>query len=156
LTIAEQDLIRFVTREARLLDERLYDDWYALFAAAGIYWVPLAPDQPDGVNHASLAYEDRLLLRIRIERLKRHPPSQRPPSRGHHLLQTPEFIGRDGAAHVLRTSFHYTEAQGEVQNVFVGAAIHHLVEEDGALRIRLKRVDLLNAGAALPAIQLFL
>jgi hypothetical protein len=32
---------------------------------------------------------------------------------------------------------------------------HHIVQQDGAPRIRLKRVNLLNCDAALPSIQLF-
>ena len=36
-----------------------------------------------------------------------------------------------------------------------GSARHILVNSDAGLRIALKRVDLLNPGAALPAIQLF-
>ncbi len=156
MSIAEHELIRFVMREARLLDERRYDSWYDLFAEDGVYWVPLTPDQPDGIDHASLAYEDRLLLRIRIDRLKRGPPSQRPPSRSHHLLQMPEFEGQSGAVYVTRTSFHYTEARGDEQNFYVGTAIHHLVDDGGRLKIKLKRVDLLNGDAALPGIQLFI
>jgi 3-phenylpropionate/cinnamic acid dioxygenase small subunit len=156
MSIAEPELVRFVLREARLLDAQQFEAWYDLFVAEGIYWVPLTPDQPDGVNHASLAYEDRLLLRIRIERLKRAPPSQRPPSHCHHLLQLPEFEGRDGAAYVMRTGFHYTEARGDEQAFYVGTATHHLVADGDGLKIRLKRVDLLNADAALPGIQLFI
>jgi len=156
MSFAEPDLVRFVLHEARLLDECRYDAWFELFAADGVYWVPLTPDQPDGINHASLAYEDRMLLRIRIERLKRRPPSQRPPSRGHHLLQTPTLEGTADAAQVMRTSLHYTEARGDEQQFYVGTAIHHLVDDGGQIRIRLKRVDLINADAALPAIQLFI
>lgn len=150
----EPALIRFVLHEARLLDERRYDEWYELFAADGIYWVPLIPDQPDGTHHASLAYDDKLLLRIRIERLKRAPHSQRPPSRSHHLLQTPEYEGRAGPAHVVRTQFHYAEARGDAQQIYVGTAIHHLVEDGALFRIKLKRVNILNSDAPLPGIQL--
>ena len=32
---------RFLFHEARLLDERRFDDWLALFAPDGWYWVPL-------------------------------------------------------------------------------------------------------------------
>ena len=38
----------------------------------------------------------------------------------------------------------------------VGHCLHHLVVQDGALRIRLKRVNLLNPDAALQAVQLFI
>ena len=88
---SEQDLVRFVYREARLLDEKRFDEWYELFTEDGFYWVPLAHDQVDPLDHTSLAYEDRLLLKLRIERLKSPRAfSQQPPSRCHHLLQLPE------------------------------------------------------------------
>ena len=80
-------ITHFLYREARLLDEKRWDAWYALFTEDGYYWVPLTRDQPDGVYHTSLAYEDRLLLRLRIERLRRRPPSQHPPSWSQHVLQ---------------------------------------------------------------------
>ena len=74
-----------------------------------------------------------------------------------HLLQTPCVEASDAAAgrFVLRTPFHYSEAQGDEIQHFVGTARHHLVVERGGLRLQLKRVDLLNGDAALPAIQLF-
>ena len=58
--------------------------------------------------------------------------------------------------YLVRTEFHYTEAQGDEIQTFVGTAFHHLVRDGGALRLRLKRVDLLNGDAALPAVQLFI
>lgn len=154
----EAELIRFVVREARLIDEKRWDEWYALFAEDGVYWVPLVPDQKDGIDHASLAYEDRLLLQIRIERLKDTvrggPFSQHPPSRCHHLLQMPEVESLAGP-YVVRTNFIYTETRGDAQQSYAGTVFHHLVRQDGQLRIRLKRVNLLNCDAALPSIQLF-
>ena len=38
---------RFLVHEARLLDEKRYDEWNALFTDDAHYWVPLARDQPD-------------------------------------------------------------------------------------------------------------
>jgi len=57
---------------------------------------------------------------------------------------------------VLRTPFHYTEAQGDEIQTFVGTAFHHVVRDGQSLRLSLKRVDLLNGDAALPAVQLFI
>ncbi len=154
-----QALIDFVVREARLLDDKRYEEWAALWVDDGIYWVPLTPEQPEGRHHNSHLYEDKLLRSLRIERLKSARAfSQQPPSRAHHLLQTPTLESSDPAAqrHVLRTEFHYTEAQGDEIAFFVGTVFHHLVVQDGALRLQLKRVNLLNADAALPAVQLFI
>jgi 3-phenylpropionate/cinnamic acid dioxygenase small subunit len=157
--VSERDLIDFVVREAQLLDDKRYDDWLDLWTDDGLYWVPLTPEQTDGVHHNSHLYEDKLLRTLRVERLKSpRAYSQQPPSRALHVLQTPTVEASDAAAgrFVLRTPFHYSEAQGDEMQHFVGTARHHLVVDGGVLRLRLKRVDLLNGDAALPAIQLFL
>ena len=157
--ISERRLIDFVLGEARLLDEKRYEEWNALFSDDGIYWVPLTPGQPEGLEHTSHLYEDKLLRELRIERLKSPRAfSQQPPTRSHHLLQTPTVERADPAAnaYVVRSEFHYTEAQGDEIQTFVGTAFHHLVLDGSALRLRLKRVDLLNGDAALPAVQLFI
>ena len=155
----DQDLIRFVYQETRLLDEKRFDEWYELFTEDGFYWVPLAPRQADGVNHTSLAYEDRLLLKLRIERLKNpRSYSQHPESRGHHVLQLPDVERRDDAAneYLTRTSLIYTETRGDDQQQYAVTAYHTLTVVDGRLRIRVKRVNLLNCDAALPSIQMFI
>jgi 3-phenylpropionate/cinnamic acid dioxygenase small subunit len=149
------DPIQFVIREARLLDEKRFDEWYELFAEDGHYWVPASPDQPDPLNHNSLAYEDRLLLKLRIERLKQPTAySQKPASRCHHLLQAPEIEKSEKNEFLIRTSFIYTETRGDDSQRYAAVAWHTLIGYP--LRIRLKRVDLLNCDAALPSIQLFL
>jgi len=159
----EQDLIRFVRREARLIDERQFAQWYDLFTDDGFYWVPLTLNQPDGENHTSLMYEDKLLLKLRIERFGNpRSYSLHPEVRCLHVLQRPELEhadpGADGGAGrwLTRTNFVYTETRGDEQLMFAATAWHTLVTVDGALRIRLKRVDLLNCDAALPSIQLFM
>lgn len=153
--------IELVAHEARLLDERRYDEWLALFADDGRYWVPLqGARQADPFTHNSLAYEDRLLLALRIERLKNpRAHSQHPPSHGQHVLQAPRVQRRDDAARAyeLHTPFVFIESRGGQQLVLAGACRHTLVaDEAGALRIRLKRVDLLEAERPLPMLQLFL
>jgi len=156
--IDEAALVRFVYREARLLDGQHYDAWFALFTDDGHYWVPLARGQTDPILQASLAYEDALLLRLRIERLASPRAfAQQPPSRSHHVLQAPEVERADAVTneYVTRTQFLYTEAQGDTQIHLAGTVFHTLTVVDGALRLRLKRVDLLTCDAALPAIQLF-
>ena len=157
--MTQDDLIRFVIREARLLDEKRFDEWYELFTDDAFYWVPLAPGQTDPLQHTSLAYEDKLLLQLRIERLKRpNAFSQKPASRCHHLLQTPEVEKSDDAKgeYLTRTQMIYTETRGDESQRYAATAWHTLVRSGDGLRIRLKRVDILNADAALPSIQLFL
>ena len=157
--MTRQDLIDFVVNECRLLDARRFEDWNALFMDDAYYWIPLVPDQEDGINHTSHMYEDKLLRELRIERLKSPRAfSQQPPSRSHHLLQVPtiEEFDEAGSRFVVRTEFHYTESQGDELQFYVGTLFHHLTMYEGALRMTLKRVNLLNCDAALPAVQLFI
>ncbi len=157
--VSDKDLINFVVSEARLLDAKDYDAWNALFTDDAIYWIPAAPGQKDEMTHISHMYEDKLLRDLRIERFKSPRAfSQQPPSRCHHLLQTPTVESRNASANhfVVRTEFHYTEAQGDDMQFYVGTFTHHLKWVDGALKMTLKRVDLLNCDAALPAVQLFI
>ena len=148
---------QFIAHEARLLDEQRLDEWLALFAEDGRYWVPLqGAEQEDGAAHNALADEDRLLLSLRIARLKNPKAhSQHPRSRCQHVLQASTQLAGDDSACELRTPFLYIESRGDRQLLLAGACTHRLVRAGADWRIRLKRVDLLAAGAPLPAIQLF-
>ena len=157
--MTETELTRFIYKEARLLDEKRFDEWYELFTEDAYYWVPLAPGQTDPLAHNSLAYEDKLLLKLRIERLKQpNAFSQKPGSRCLHVMQTPEVEKSDAARgeFLVRTPFLYTETRGDESQRYAATAWHTLVGSSQGPRIRLKRVDILNADAALPSIQLFL
>ena len=152
-----QDVQAFVQAEARLLNQARYQDWLALFATDGRYWVPLGGDaQSESDIHNALANEDRLLLTLRVERLlagRAH--SQQPASRSAHVLQLPQVdVCNDHHAEVY-TPFTYVESRGEQQMWLAGQWCHRLCREQGAWRIALKRVNLLNAGATHSAIQLF-
>jgi 3-phenylpropionate/cinnamic acid dioxygenase small subunit len=154
--MTEAEVVRFIYKEARLLDEKRFDEWYELFTEDAYYWVPLVPGQTDPLTHNSLAYEDKLLLKLRIERLKLPTAyAQKPASRCHHVLQAPEVETALGGF-VVRTPFLYTETRGDDSQRYAATAWHELVEMPEGLRIRLKKVEILNADAALPSIQLFL
>ena len=147
----------FVAHEARLLDERRHDEWLALFADDGRYWVPLrGAAQLEGAAINALADEDLLLLKLRVERLKSaRAHSQHPPSRCQHVLQASTLTLDEPDRCELRTPFMYIESRGERQLMLAGTTEHRLVKVGRYWRIRLKRVNLLDAGTALPAIQLF-
>lgn len=151
-------LVDLVYLEARLIDEKRFEEWYDLYAEDAFYWVPLTHDQPNGEDYTSLAYEDKLLLKLRIERLNSpRAYSQQPPSRCLHVLQRPEVERMDpaGNEYLMRTAYTYIETRAEDQQVYGCTAFHTFAMVNGKLRIRLKRVNLLNCDAALPSIQLF-
>jgi len=155
----DQELIDFVVAEARLIDQQRFDEWLDLFADDGRYWMPLEWGQTDALLTGSLMYEDKLLLRIRVERLKGNRTfSQKPKSRCHHVLQTPQVDSRDeaGNRYMTWTPMHYVETRQDEQTLFAAWATHTLAMIDGRLRIKLKRVDIVNCDAALGNIQLFM
>ena len=154
----DQQLIDFVVREARLLDQQRLEDWLDLFTEDGHYWMPVEWRQTDPRLTTSLMYEDKLLLRIRIDRLKgKATYSQSPKSRCHHMLQMPQVDERDDreGCYVTWTPLHYVESRADEQTLYVAWVTHHLTMVDDAIKIRLKRVDLINCDAALGSIQLF-
>jgi 3-phenylpropionate/cinnamic acid dioxygenase small subunit len=149
------DLADFVYREARLLDERRFQDWYDLFAEDGRYWLPMRPGQTDPVGEQSITVEDKMLLQARIVRLTSGKAySDKPPVLCQHVLQAPACEEFDHAAnrYRTRTAFLYVEFRGEDQRLFAGTVQHLLRLDGGALRIVEKRVDLLNASAPLATI----
>ncbi len=147
----------FLYREAALLDAQDWERWLDLFAQDGTYWVPLAADQPDPLDHVSLFYEDRPLMAMRIARL-RHPHAHgvaRPIRTSRLVGNVRVEAGADGAC-VVRSRFHLMEFHEDRHRAFAGAYTHRLVAQDGGWRIRQKRVDLVDADAAHEGMQVFL
>lgn len=150
-------LQHFVAEEARLLDEGRFDEWDALFAEDGWYWLPASPDYTDPLHQASHLYDDRLLRQVHLQRLRsERAHSQQPPGRCHHLLQPSQLLGQNGALYTLRTPFIYTELRGGRTTQLPGTARHELRATPEGLRIVLKRVELLHAAEALPAIEFYI
>ena len=56
---------------------------------------------------------------------------------------------------MLRTPFTYVESRLDTQIVLAGVSWLHLAVDGTRLKIRLKKVELVNCDAALPSIQLF-
>jgi 3-phenylpropionate/cinnamic acid dioxygenase small subunit len=142
----------FLLREARLLDEAKFDEWLALFTADAQYWVPSEPDQKSPFDTVSLIYDDRRLLETRVRRLASpRIYSQEPRSRTSRIV-TNVTVEEAGAEALVRSKFMLIEFRRNEQRLFGGTCFHRLVHQDSALRIRLKRVDLVNCDAPLDGI----
>jgi benzoate/toluate 1,2-dioxygenase beta subunit len=145
----KDELEAFVLREARLLDERRFADWLALFAEDGMYWVPAQPAQASPQEALSLFREPKALLAMRVARLERaDAPAQTPPSRTVHHVSAVEV----SAELEVRSALIVAEWRAGEARWFAGRVLHRLRREDGALRIVLKRVDLIDAEAPQRAI----
>ena len=144
----------FLIHETHLLDERRFREWMGLFTEDGIYWVPAAPDQKSPLDQASLFYDDRELMKTRIDRLE-HPliHVQTPPSRTVHLVSnvTLEPSDEDTGEVVVSSNVLMVEYRLDRQRIFAGRQHHRLRYQDSAWRIAHKRVDLVNCDSAFEA-----
>ena len=144
----------FLIHEATLLDARRFRDWMGLFTEDGTYWVPAVPDQASPFDQASLFYDDRDLMRTRIERLE-HPRIhvQTPPSRTAHLVGNVliEAVDEAKGEVVVGSTVIMVEYRDEQQRVFAGRQHHRLRRDGTSFRIVQKRVDLINCDSAFEA-----
>jgi benzoate/toluate 1,2-dioxygenase beta subunit len=141
----------FLIAEARLLDAGCFEEWLALFAEDGFYWVPAAPGQTDPLNHLSIFYEDTSVLRMRIRRLG-HPRaySSVPTPRTAHLIGniTAGPASEPGADCECRSTVMVAEHRAGEKRLWAGQQLHRLRRTPQGWRIVLKRVDLIDCDAA--------
>jgi len=139
---------RFLYREAWLLDERRFEDWRDLFTEDGHYWVPARPEQTGWASEVSLFLDDRQNIQARIDRL-RHPRihAQTPPSRTVHAVTNIHLSEEQSTSQVLHvcSALSMAEWRAGQHLTYHGRVQHHLVVTDKSFRIRLKRVDLIDA-----------
>jgi benzoate/toluate 1,2-dioxygenase beta subunit len=154
-----RELEQFLFHEARLLDEQRWEEWDALYAEDGHYWLPAGWQQPDPVNHVSLIYENALLRAVRIKRYKHpHAFSLQPKPRSAHLVSNvmlDEFDTATGDS-TVSSRFIVMQYRREKLDVFGGTYTHRLRREGAEWKIVLKRVDLLNCDAPLENILVYL
>lgn len=153
----QQRLEHFLYHEARLIDEKRWEEWNELFTEDGEYWVPATRGQPDPKNHVSLMYETSLLREIRLRRY-RHPNamSLQPQPYSVHLVSNvmlDEFDSATGEC-IVNSRFVMLEFRRDEQRTYGGAATHELLPDGDAFRIRMKKVELVNCDGVLPSIHI--
>lgn len=137
-------------REARLLDERRFDEWLALYIPECLYWVPGTPGG-DPRREIAFAFDDRRQLEGRIYRLGTgYAWSQIPPSRTARLVSNVEvFATAHPGTRMVRSTFVLAEQRAGETRTLAGSYAHRIVERDGAWRIAVKQVNLLECDRSL-------
>jgi ethylbenzene dioxygenase subunit beta len=137
----------FLYREARLLDERRFEEWQALFAPDGVYWVPARAEQTDPLHEVSIFYDDPTMMAARIRRL-RHPRmhAEIPPSSAVRSVSNIEVLPPAAGQVEARSVLLMTEFRAGEETAYHGRVTWRLTPTAGGeFLIRLKRVDLVNA-----------
>lgn len=92
-TLPVEEAQRLIFLEARLLDDRRYEDWLELFTEDGLYWVPIHHDGgvADPRTSISIIHDDAQRRGERVFRTLHTPVlDQNPPSRTVHLVSNVE------------------------------------------------------------------
>ena len=137
---------QFLYRQAELLDEKRIEEWMALFADDGWYWMPAEADQVEGDGEPNIFWEDQGLMLMRNAR-NTHPRahSQAPHNRLNHVVSNVIIESENGDGDIIvRSRFHCEEYFRYQIRAFSGKYRHLLKKTDDGYRIALQRVDLVN------------
>jgi len=149
-----QDITQFIYREARLLDDRELEQWLQLFDDEGRYIVPLVDGGPPG-RQGAIVNDDKLAREERVYHLLNHWfPAQQPPSRTLHFISNVVAdeqgdgwcVSTSQLIHEIRDGDWTQVGLGE-KNAIVARVDYLLRRGEGGLRIREKRVHLLDRGS---------
>uniref|UniRef100_UPI003F493BB5 aromatic-ring-hydroxylating dioxygenase subunit beta n=1 Tax=Cupriavidus yeoncheonensis TaxID=1462994 RepID=UPI003F493BB5 len=149
---------QFLYYEARLLDERRFEEWLGQWDENGRYWVPRFHNQENPFDQVSLFWEDKMLREVRVRRVSNSRNwSQQPPTRSSRLVGNITLLGLDAEEQlIVRSVVHYTEWRNQ-QRHLAGTVYHKLVSlDDGSWSIRLKRVDLVNCDDVFANLEVFI
>ena len=153
--MTRQEAEQFLFEEARLIDERRFDDWLALFAPDCLYWLPIGDGDPN--VEPSLIYDDYQRLQERVFRISQTAaPAQTPASRTLHNVSNVEVLDANHGhtrigCNLLILEFRPGDPSQVglgTQRVF-GAKADYILEAGPHWRIRTKKVSLLNRDAPL-------
>jgi 3-phenylpropionate/cinnamic acid dioxygenase small subunit len=133
---------RFLYREAKLLDERRYEDWVGLFTEDGVYWVPSGHEGP-AERSVALIYDTTLRLRERLTRMgSRAFWAQQPPTHTTRLIGNVLIEPSDGPELAVECRFILALLRRHRQALLSGIARYRLLTAANEYRIREKVVTL--------------
>ncbi|MBY5917545.1 benzoate 1,2-dioxygenase small subunit [Rhizobium leguminosarum] len=150
MSISYDAICAFFYREARLLDDREWDEWLTCYAPDVIYWMPAWDDDDriteDPQSQISLIYypnrdglEDRV-FRIKTER----SGASTPEPRTSHNVTNVEVLAHRGDEVDVRYNFHTLNHRYKVTDHFFGTMFATLRKGDDALLIARKKIVLKN------------
>ena len=145
----QDDATRLVLAEARLLDERRYDEWLALFAGECLYWVPSRYEPGDPRTETAIYLDDRRRLLDRVAAIRTgHFHAQTPTSRTRRMLSNIEQWSADDGSVRARANVVIWEHRKGVTRSHPGWQAFEMVRDAaGALVIRSKVVCLIDCDA---------
>ena len=150
MTIDYRDLQSFVYREARLLDDRQWDEWLTCYAPEAEFWMPAWDDDDqltrDPQREISLIYyPNREGLEDRVYRIKtERSGASTPEPRTTHQISNLEVLSEDGDQVELRFNWHTLSHRYKQTDSYFGTSFYTVDVSGEAPRITRKKVVLNN------------
>ena len=148
--ITHDAICAFLYREARLLDDRRWDEWLTCYAPDASYWMPAWDDNDtiteDPQSQISLIYyPDRTGLEDRVFRIKtERSGASTPEPRTSHAVQNVEVVADRGSEVDVRYNFHTLNHRYKVTDQFFGTMFVTLRRDGEGLVIAAKKIVLKN------------
>jgi benzoate/toluate 1,2-dioxygenase beta subunit len=150
MSLNYQQVVDFLYREARFLDDRLWDEWLACYSPKAVYWMPAWDDDDqlteDPQKEISLIYypnreglEDRV-FRIRTERSS----ASMPEPRTSHNIANVEIVGETDGVIDVRFNWHTLSHRYKDTLSFFGTSYYRIDATAGQPLIINKKVVLKN------------
>ena len=132
----------FLFEEAAMLDNRRFDDWFALFTGDSVYEVPQAGVSDDADSTSELFYiaDDHAKLRFRVERMQKTANhSEWPASVSSRLISNVRVTGTDERGVHVECRFITYRSKNEATDLYCGHHKYILRHVNGVLKIASKR-----------------
>ena len=144
----QQRVEQFLFHQSELLDGKHWQAYIDLFAGDGVYWMPVTPEQTEWLNVPSIFAEDQRMMEIRMGRVT-HPNawSQAPEWGTSHVIGNVVIESHSSEMVSVRSRFHLMELRRDSTRHFAGTYRHMLQPAGNDFRIKLQRVDMVNARA---------
>ncbi len=145
-TLPESDILKLLYLESRLLDEKHFEQWMALFSDELVYWVPMIFGTQNPKFESSIYLDDRRRLGDRVGAILTGAlHAQTPPSRTRRMLTNIEQHNISDDEIRIRANLVIWEYRKHETRSYPGTQEYEIVRESGKLKIRTKVVRLLNS-----------
>lgn len=158
-----QQAEQFLYREARLLDQREYVQWRALFGPTGVYWVPANDTEADPQLNCSIIYATGQQLDDRLTRAgSGHFWADQPPIKSVHTVSNISIeplsasqirLSANQVIYLFRENDQRRDAPLEI---LPATSTYTLSHSAGNWQIDLKKLNLLQADGYLPLLPAFI
>lgn len=152
------EIHHLIRTETACLNNDDLDSWISLFTDDGHYWMPLEEEHADPEKHDSLVYDNRALMAMRKYNLGNPlSPSMQVKVRSVRILSDIEIRMVDESDDEVDVSaFVIAVIHQQQKNYYAGKLSYRLVNSDNGLKIKMKRVDLVDADAPLDSIMIYI